>query len=263
LPDKRYVFPSLSRASVMYTLHSDSMALWDSAYRSTRPIGPMCGEFPTYGDGTCQHGYEHAATAQDPGIFADYCASLASFLIETPTTEEIGDAIQVALGRIVDCDSREAITFALSVKYKDGPYRYFNARDRKVSARPGLAHDNRWAQIHEHHKGTVRSAHAVLHKDETVISTLELFARFEAIARVARDDDSTYVPYDGTVREVWGDHAGDIPQNFREVAGRVYGAFGALRTIVKSILDRRNAARSLECYISNSKRHAEAIAAIG
>ena len=247
----------------MYTLHSDSMALWDSAYRSTRPIGPMCGEFPTYGDGSCQHGYEHAATCQDPVIFADYCASLASFLIDTPTTEEIGDAIHVALGRIVDCDSREAIEFALSVKYKEGDYRYFNVSDRKVSGRASLAHDKRWTRITEYHNGTARTAYSVLHHDESCISTLELFARFEAIALVARESNDVYVPYDGTVREVWGDLTGDIPQSFREVSGRVYDAFGALRLIVQSILGRGRAISNLETYVSNSRRESEKRAAVG
>lgn len=241
-----FQFPSISGRQIGYAFHTDSMALWDSAYRSVGPLGPSFGEFPTYGDGLTRHGSEYAVTKAS---FGDYCASLASFLLSAEPTQELRDSFRYLCA---DRSSRETIEFALSVQFKAGgkAYRYFNVLERKVSTREALQHDKRWHSVKEVHDGTVDGARVVLMAGDSPHDVPWLFEQWslrEEIRRVANERDSWSVT---TARYFLRDRDQHEASTNEVAAGQ---AFDALRLVCESMRMRDDGARQLDCFKSNTK----------
>jgi hypothetical protein len=184
----RYVFPSISGRKVGYVLQTDSMALWDQAYRTAQALGPQYAWFQTYGDGMTQHEPERVVTLRDA---QDYFASLGEFMARRLEQPFEGDEARQLLWSWPTGPSRDRIEFALSIEHKPGGRpRYFTLHggEFKVSAAERLQHDKRWHPVKEEHDGTVTGALAVMHagKDRHDIKwLLERWVEREAVRAVA------------------------------------------------------------------------------
>ena len=60
---KNIIFASILEPDTAYTIHDCSSDLWDTYYRTTRPLNCHIGTFRTFGDGLTQHSGESVATA--------------------------------------------------------------------------------------------------------------------------------------------------------------------------------------------------------
>jgi hypothetical protein len=242
---KRYVFPSIAGRQVGYVLHTDSMALWDAAYRTAKCLGPRHGWFQTYGDGITQHESERPVTLIDA---QDYFASLGHFMagrMEQPF--EDGKEERELFWCWPTPPTRERIEFALSVVHKPaGKSRYFTMHggDFKVSARDRLAHDKRWHLVKELHDGSVSSALSVLYAKEDAQSIawlLESWVDHDAVVAVAVKE-SGWAPE--TARRFLGKEASHdevraLTDAF-ELAKLAFGALGARLTLKSKLENYRN-----------------------
>lgn len=241
---QRYVFPSIAGRKVGYTLHTDSMALWDSAYRTARALGAHFGRFETYGDGLAQHEFERVVTLDDT---EDYFASLGAFMLERLDRPFEEDEAR----RLYWCwptrPSVEQIEFALSVVYKpEGKQRYFTMHggDYKISARPSLEHDKRWHPIKDHHDGFVSGALSVLRAGErdTLRWALETWVQWEAVRQVL-DKKGAWSP--ATASELLG-----LKKNDWESGERIRRVTAAFE-LAQSAFDVLGARLDLDCKLHN------------
>ncbi len=163
--DSHFRFPSIAGLPHVYFAHSDFQTLWSSAYNTRGALSPHLGYAHTYGDGQTQHEPERALTSADPVMVADYLASFAAHITETPLSVDQRRDLQHVWS---DLPSAERIAFALSVRHKDsGPARFFNLNDMKISSRASLAHDKRWHKITQDHDGSIKSAVWILGTRDT------------------------------------------------------------------------------------------------
>jgi hypothetical protein len=153
-------FPSLGRSAEFgYAIQTDISAR--SSSRATgRPLADWAFEYQTYGDGLTIHSDPYRVQVTH---IADFCASLAAFLLAPRDPEEhdrIFDGLSYTWPRPLE---RRDLTFAYSVRFDSKkPYRYYSMRERKVSSAESKQYDKRWERIPEQADGTLAGVLRIL-----------------------------------------------------------------------------------------------------
>lgn len=239
MSDKRYIFPSLQHKGHAYALHTNSMDLWDAAYRARSPLWLRAGMFQTFGDGLTQHGYETVV----PGLhFEDFCGSLAKYLQETEFSAEDREGFASYMFRF-DMPSARRIEFALGVKHNPKKTAWYSLQEMKVSSADSKRHDKRWTEVPAWADGSIASVYRLLHNREGMTELLPSFAVYSYIRSYVSDRTEQY---------------GESATEFFKIEGTdVHQAFDALRLTLESFGTLGQARRALACHVSNVTQPAE------
>lgn len=164
---RTFKFVSLSRPGIAYTIHTDSMAVWDQAYHTAGALNPNWGEYKTYGDGLVQHEYERAVVVRN---IADFCASATKFVLSndwfSPGEDHERSRRDFMYACRLEVPSTETCEFVLGLTYNDTKTVYFNLEARKTSTASNKQYDKRWKEVDRYCDGTIESAYRVLCADE-------------------------------------------------------------------------------------------------
>lgn len=243
----RIDFPALNSNQHRFTWNRNS---FDSPWRfdhSGRGILHACaGRFDTYGDGAVQHSVEIPVLVQDALI---YMASLAAFLIENRDPETL-DCIENDWPKPYYEIGHRSVSFAMSLKYKEGKTQYFNATEQKKSSAEAKQYDKRWEPVPEWANGSFDSVCALCvpkHHD-----ALERYADTTKCAEFFEILSGSYCSSNFKACEM----AGIIPRDsdrheFNQISNDFASAFHVVDSIVKSVRDLDSAKRSFSCLDNN------------
>ena len=144
----------------------------------------------------------------------------------------------------------QAIRFALSLKRTDGKRAYYNLDEQKVSRADSKAHDKRWEEVPEWADGSVSSAFRILRERKGHDQVLRDFTCYEAIRKVASDDDlntgeltGVYLKLHEERPEYW---------KLQEEARVDLQAFEALSEVMESYHRHNRAQWALDVYRRNT-----------
>lgn len=237
----RHTFPSIGGRKVAYTLHSDTMALLDAAYRTARALCPWFGWYETYGDGTVQHSHEMVVTLDDA---TDALASLATAaLADSALAETLASNWPTAFG------SRDMLPFLASVRPSpSGKATYYSPSERKTTTSDKARYDKRyWAvpnREDDPSPGGLDWIWALVNRAEMLehVSTLVRIETYVAI----RDYLFSAAVWD--TGDPWHTH-------FKVYAEGADSALRACQGIVKSVKARHSAMTSLRNYGWSTEAH--------
>jgi hypothetical protein len=243
-------FPSLAEPDrIAYTLESDSMALWDSR-RHGLHLADWAGEYLTYGDGMTQHAPLCAAAAER---FGDYCASLATYILEDPNGREaLAQLDKAGYWPRYRMPSTPRIMFAHGLRHKDredGKTVRYNVDDCKTSMAESKRHDRRWEDVPHWANGTLNSTLSLLKQFEGRPGVIELYAVADQvrdkIAEITGDWQEQTLVAIGVVKE---EDRYEFPECYRHAD---YG-FRALARLVAGYGAEDDARKTLGCYRHNT-----------
>lgn len=146
----RYIFPSVARPSVRYVIYDGSHYV----FGFDNGINPYVKSFDTLGDGEIQHTMDHVVGLGELEDFLD------SFLrsVKGDRWKEFTEWWP----RINEAEDLETIEFAHSVRYDENKmYRYYNLKERKISAAESKKNDRRWDKIESWYDGSPSAVHAI------------------------------------------------------------------------------------------------------
>lgn len=227
-----------------YGFAYDTDGDWEKYYRFPQPLHWQAWMFETLGDSFTQHGPMTPVGAE---LFADYCLSLAKFILEMPEDPE------QAIHRFgIDHIHPDLSDFAFQVRRTEkeieaGTRKWFNAADRKMSANPAKQHDKRWQEITSCEDGSMTGAYGIIAQ---VYPRADLLKRYtilqnlsEAANRLSRNVDNY------AAREKF------LPACLHpETPSEHYAAWLALDQAFTAVENRRHALRSIECVVGNITR---------
>jgi hypothetical protein len=147
-------FASVTRANTVYQMGDDQDYMNTGYYRQpTRYIASYVTEYPTYGDGTVQHGNAYCTSAEH---LLDFVASLAEHLVNNPA--------DVADLRWVYPIMHDKIDFARKVKYNSEKEQYYSKEERKVTSSKSKQYDKRYEVVPEWADGAIEAVMAIVHE---------------------------------------------------------------------------------------------------
>ena len=240
-----FTFPSLAAPDRRaFVLHGDSMALWDQGYRSSADhLAPWAGWFETYGDGMVQHSHERVVAL--PEMMADYCASLATYLLEDEGPE-IAEAQRVAHSNFPRYLPIDKVGFTMTVKHKEGKRQWFSLSEKKVSRSESKQHDNRWQEVKPWMDGSLGAVIGLLSAGRND----EFLGSFTLVEEVKAEYERLTGGFWGSSFDLmrleergWDRH---LFSHFRQ-------AWQALDEVVKSYGHLEYARSTLDCYRHNTE----------
>lgn len=246
--DTMFRFPSLASPDHAFTFQGSCMDLWDSAYRTSRALWLRAGMYKTFGDGMAQHSGVYSVPAV--GHFADYCASLAAYLLGQEATDAHRDAVVNAMPK---APTLKLIRFALSVKHGDKRAYYTLEEGGKISKSDTKRHDKRWEEVPHYADGSVKSAYRILRDKKGVNQVLSDFVTYEAIRAIAIADE---LPNVGELASIALELHEDVKELWkRDEPARIDSqAFEALSAVVQSYQRLSWSKWALDVYQRNTAR---------
>lgn len=243
-------FPSLTNPQETgYTVYANSTETSsDLTRRDGNALSSWAAAWPTYGDGIVQHGPDYPVQGEALG---DFCASLATYLVDLPLHAQ-QEALELVAKNWPKDVSAEDIRFYRSATHKEGKTRYYSPRERKVSTSESKRHDKRWDAIHERMDGSVKAIVGLFYRHEYVAGgLLARLALYRQVKRVLEEQEGQdKAPYCNLATEK------DLLGTDQRKNWTTLQAFDAVDELVRSYRLRASAERSLECWRSNQANRA-------
>lgn len=244
-------FPSIGHSEKFgYLIHSsyyDRNHNWRT--NGAGWIAPFATYYETYGDGNVQHSPDIAIPVS---MFSDWCASLASFLIDPANQDALEIVVSHWPARYNDCMLRDRIVNAAKIRHNPEKRQWFNLDTLAVSKADSKRHDKRWEEVPPYADGSIGAVFGLLRaKHNASPSSLDIYVIFDHLTHV--------------LEEITGDsyyHVGVYRKEFCEDGDHwdVASAFGALKAIVDSAISRNSAERLLTSYRHNLENRKEKLA---
>ena len=234
-------FPSLQNPNMRYVVSTERLVEdWRDAHRY---LSDYIGQFDTMGDGETAHTPTGRVLYEQ---FTDFCASAATHFHNCQhTADELDEMARTLSGEMRSYNGgADDMRSAANVKYKDGKTRYYEKNTFKVSSSDSKRHDKRWEEVCQYHDGSFASIVGLC----GVGSHGGFLSRYAAIEQASDTYQTIFGGYDSS-RD---------PGRFMEWMNweyerchRAREAFHALKYFCRSVTERDQAVRSLECYVHN------------
>ena len=240
----RIIFPNVRDSQTAFTIHNNTYDIDDSRRSGSAKLAEWAGQFQTYADEMTQHSPEWQVLSE-PAEWANYCESLAIFVLsDSPEAREAGDMLRYHLYHSSYAEPA-AVTFAMSVKHKEGKRQYYSMSDRKVSTSESKRHDRRWEEVPEWADGSLASVWRLL-KPGYDMGALPLYIRAAAIRDEYNVQTGNYtLAVNSMIGLEWE----------RPIALYLRQVTDAIVAIAKAYGQLDSARSTMSCYQSNRQGH--------
>lgn len=227
-----------------YGFAYDTDGDWNKYYHTVQPLDWKAWMFETLGDGFTQHSPLAPVGAE---LFADYCLSLAQFILEMPDDPE-HTIFRFGIVHL----SKDLADFAFQVRKTEkeieaGTRKWFNLQERKLSTNPAKQHDKRWNEIHCTEDGSTGGAFNVIMAIKTRADLLERYTILSDLLEAGTRIERSVAGLDAWEKFLPATLHKDTPSDH-------YQAWLALDQAFTAVENRRHALRSIECVVGNITR---------